>query len=391
MLWLQKKSGGDILSSFVHKVKNLTRKQWLVYFLFVLSLVTSIVVVGNNYSFYDRPIAKVTQTTLVETTAVTDRHGNKDTLFKQDLTAIIKNGANKGQPVHLKNEYSSSGAFDQEYRIGNELFVFIEDRSIDESKLTGIVTDVKRDKHALIIAWIFIFVLLVVGKKQGLFAIISFAINVLILSIALDFYVKYSNVNLLIISGICILLFTVISLLFVSGFNEKTYAAIVATLVATFTSLAITSLVLWILSDNGLRYEEMQFLTRPYRLIFISGLFIGSLGAIMDIAITLSSSIFALYEKDSHISIKALRASGMDIGRDIMGTITNILFLAYVCGSIPMLLLSFKNATPLGFTFSMNLSLEIARALSGGIGIVLTIPIGVYISLFFINRKKGLS
>ena len=391
MLWLQKKSGGDIVSSFVHNAKKLTRKQWLVYFLFVLSLVTSIVVVGNNYSFYDQPIAKVTQTTLVETTAVTDRHGNKDTLFKQDLTAIIKNGANKGQPVHLKNEYSSSGAFDQEYRIGNELFIFIEDRSIGESKLTGIVTDVKRDKHALIIAWIFILVLLVVGKKQGLFAIISFAINVLILSIALDFYVKYSNVNLLIISGICILLFTVISLLFVSGFNEKTYAAIVATLVATFTSLAITSFVLWILSDNGLRYEEMQFLTRPYRLIFISGLFIGSLGAIMDIAITLSSSIFALYEKDSHISIKALRASGMDIGRDIMGTITNILFLAYVCGSIPMLLLSFKNATPLGFTFSMNLSLEIARALSGGIGIVLTIPIGVYISLFFINRKKGLS
>lgn len=320
---------------------------------------------------------------------MTDRHGNKDTLFKQNITAVLKNGVEKGQQIHLINEFSSSGAYDQEYRTGNELFVSIDTNSADTPNLTGIITDVKRDKHALIIAWIFLFALLIVGRRQGLFAIISFVINVLILSFALDIYVKHSHISLLVICGVCILLFTVISLVFVSGFNEKTYSAIVATLIGTFASLAIAFFVFWITSDNGLRYEEMQFVTRPYRLVFIGGLFIGSLGAIMDIAITLSSSIFALYEKDQTLSIKALRDSGLDIGRDIMGTITNILFLAYICGSLPMLILAFKNATPLGFTFSMNLSLEVARALAGGIGIVLTIPIAVYTSIFFINRKKA--
>ena len=94
-------------------------------------------------------------------------------------------------------------------------------------------------------------------------------------------------------------------------------------------------------------------------------------------------------KKINDISIKALKTSGMEIGKDIMGTMTNILFFAYISGSIPMLILYLKNASPLGFTLSMNLSLEVARALAGGIGIVLTIPIGLYITIFFINRKKA--
>ena len=87
--------------------------------------------------------------------------------------------------------------------------------------------------------------------------------------------------------------------------------------------------------------------------------------------------------------VKALKKSGLEIGKDIMGTMTNILFFAYISGSIPVLILYLKNASPLSFTLSMNLSLELARALAGGIGIVLTIPIGLYTSIFFINRKKA--
>ena len=94
-------------------------------------------------------------------------------------------------------------------------------------------------------------------------------------------------------------------------------------------------------------------------------------------------------KKINDISIKALKTSGMEIGKDIMGTMTNILFFAYISGSIPMLILYFKNASSLGYTLSMNLSLEVARALAGGIGIVLTIPIGLYTTIFFINRKKA--
>src|SRR5699024_1226802 len=124
---------------------------------------------------------------------------------------------------------------------------------------------------------------------------------------------------------------------------------------------------------------------------FLAGLFIGSLGEVMDVSISISSAMFELYHKNNHISRDALKKSGFDIGRDIMGTMTNILFFAYISGSIPTLILYLKNHSQLGFTLSINLSLELARALAGGIGIVITIPIGLYTTLYFIERKRAKS
>ena len=73
----------------------------------------------------------------------------------------------------------------------------------------------------VMIAWIFIFTLLIIGKRQGLFSIISLGVNAVILSFALDLYVKHGSVSLLVVSGICALLFTIISLLLISGLNTK--------------------------------------------------------------------------------------------------------------------------------------------------------------------------
>ncbi|MFE8698773.1 YibE/F family protein [Cytobacillus sp. FJAT-53684] len=377
------------MNVLVNILKKLTYKQIIFYLILVLGFISSVLFVNHNYSFYDRSIAEVMKTNLEDTTEIMDIYDNEDKLFTQHIEAVLKNGEEKGQEIRLTNEFSSSGAYDQEYHVGDELFVSNISNTVENEGLTGTVTDVKRDKHVLLIAWIFIITLLIVGKRQGFFSIISLAVNALLLSFALDIYINNPEVSLLLICSVTVLLFTVVSMLFVNGFNEKTYAAIMATLAGTFVSLLIAYFVLWGTSENGLRYEEMQFLTRPYKMIFMAGLLIGSLGAVMDVAITMSSSIFALYDQNNKITVKALKASGIDIGKDIMGTITNILFFAYISGSIPILILYFKNASPLGFTLSMNLSLELARALVGGIGIVLTIPIGLYTSIFFVNRKRA--
>src|SRR5690625_2850596 len=205
------------------------------------------------------------------------------------------------------NEYSLSGAYDYEYQVGHELFVSIDQMKDENNKLTGDIRDLKRDKYIVIITWIFIIVLLAVGKKQGLFASISLALNLIILSYALDINVK-TGFNLLLICIFAVIIFTVLSLLLVNGFNEKTYAAIISTLLGTFSALLITWFVMIVTNEKGLHYEEMQFLTRPYKLVFMAGLFIGSLGAVMDVAITMSASIFELYEKNNYISINKLKS-----------------------------------------------------------------------------------
>ncbi|CAM3874782.1 YibE/F family protein [Mesobacillus thioparans] len=374
------------LSNLFNKVSY---KQILFVALFVLLIAATIIFVHHNYFLYDRTIVKVVETELVEKTEVENSLGNKDYLFTQRITAEIKNGDEKGNPIFLMNEFSNSKAYDHEFEAGDELFVDIDSTSVDTGELQGTIKDVKRDKYLLYVAWVFVLVLLMVGRKQGILSIISLVINAIILSYALDIYLSHPHWSLLLICSLAVVLFTVISLLLVNGFNEKTYAAVIATLLGTFASLFIVWLVLWGTSEKGLRYEELQFITRPYKMVFLSGLFLGSLGAIMDVAITMSSSIFHMFEKNNNIPVKALIKSGMEIGKDIMGTMTNILFFVYVSGSIPILILYFKNGSPLGYSLSMNLSLEMARALAGGIGIVLTIPIGLYVTIFFINRKRA--
>ncbi|MGM0898191.1 MAG: YibE/F family protein [Bacillota bacterium] len=370
-------------------LKNMTAVQLSMYAVLLISFIGSMYFINFNYGFYDQPIVKITEAVIEDTQELSDIYGNEDALYTQQLTGEIQNGEYEGQTIELDNEYSLSGANDHEYRVGQDLFVYIDEAAGDGEALSGTIDNVKRDKYVVALTWIFIFVLLIIGKRQGFYSIVSLALNAVILSYALDIYIRTENASLLLIASISILLFTVTSLLLVNGFNEKTYAAIVSTTLGVFVALLLAYFAIWTSGGNGLNYEEMQFLSRPYEVVFMAGLFIGSLGAVMDVGITMSASIFTLYEKDPDISIEAMKTSGIEIGKDIMGTMTNILFFVYLSGSIPMLLLYLSNGAGWPFAFSINLSLELARALAGGLGIVLTIPIGIYTSIFFIKRKRA--
>lgn len=339
-------------------------KKWLVAMLVLLSAL-SIYGVYHNHALYDDTIVKVAHTTVIETTAL-----ENDKLYTQKIIATDQAGTS----YHLTNTYSDSRAFDQKYQRGDELF-------IADAHILG----VKRDKYVVIAAWLFIFMLVAVGRKQGVYSIVGFAINVAILFATITIYVKYEHVNLLVVSALAVVLFTVVSVVMVTGRSQKTLAALLATLLGTAIAFGIAAIAMWATKQQGLHYEEMQFLTRPYHTVFLAGLLIGSLGAVMDVAITMTSALFSMQHTATLAEIKQ---SGQEIGKDIMGTITNILFFAYVSGSIPMLLLYFKNGLPFGYTLAMNLSLEVARALAGGIGVVSTIPISLYLSLWLMQRKQ---
>ncbi|WP_264467341.1 YibE/F family protein [Priestia aryabhattai] len=89
----------------------------------------------------------------------------------------------------------------------------------------------------VIIVGLFILTLLAIGKKQGFYSIISLFINIILLIGALNIYVLYNRVSLLAISNIAVVIFTIVSLLLVSGKQEKTYVSIISTLLGTFLSL----------------------------------------------------------------------------------------------------------------------------------------------------------
>ncbi len=180
-----------------------------------------------------------------------------------------------------------------------------------------------------------------------------------------------------------------------SGINEKTMSAILGTLIGVLLSATIAYMVGTMASLTGLNSEEsamLLYLPGEVDLnlqgILFAGIVIGTLGAVMDVSMSISSSMHEIKSIKPDITIKELMESGMNVGRDIMGTMTNTLILAYTGASLPILMIfTAYNST---MTDVLNLDViatEIIRAITGSIGIVLTIPITAAIAGIFLGRR----
>lgn len=344
-----------------------------------LCILLSLFFVNHNESFYQQTIAIVIKAEQIQNKETDVRNS----VYNQRLLLQIANGEKKGRTLELDNQYTKTGAYDYQYKTGDKVFLSLKD--ISDQKLAGIITGIKRDQYMLLTVWFFLIFIILIGKKKGFLSALILVVNIIVFYYTLDLY--RSGVNLLLLCCILAVAFTVCLMLIVSGNNKKTYAAIISTITGTFSSFLLAWTVMMLNHENGIRYEEMQFITRPIYPVFMSELLMGSLGAIMDISITMTSSIYELYDHNHAITKKALVTSGKEIGRDIIGTMCNVLLFAYVSGSIPMILLYIKNGMPVFNAFYYNLSMELVRALTGSIGIVLTIPISLYTSIFFLRGE----
>lgn len=365
----------------------LVRKKALFLILFAALLGMLTMFSYNNYAWYEEPIAKIIAAEAVGTDETIGANRESYPVYNQKLTAVLMNGESKGEQIVIENNYSDSLAYSQMYRSGDEIFLSLSES--DTGAVTGKIVGEKRDKYVVLFGSLFLFVLVAVAGKKGLLSLVSIAGNILLFSVALDSYEIADNAQLLRISSAAVIGWTVLTLLLVSGRNRKTYAAIVSTMIGTFMTLIIAYGVIALTNGQGLRYEEMQFVTHYPQRIFLSSILIGSLGAVMDVAITMTAAIQELYEKDPAISARALFQSGREIGKDIMGTMANVLLFAYVSGAIPTLVFYLENGSDVFHTFSMQLSLEITRALAGSIGIVLTVPLAMFTAVRLIPKKAG--
>lgn len=359
------------------------KKFTICYGILILVSLIAIIFTYNNHSFYKDPIAKITNIKEKYVTTEHQNYGFKDEIYLQTIEATILNGKHKDKTITIKNEYYKSETYTQRYNKNDEIFI-----SINESKSKIINTHIegyKRDKYIVILVVSFILVIILVGQLKGFLSIISLIINIVLFNTIV--YLNTKNISLPLLSYIVAIIFSSICLTLVSGFNKKTLSAIISSIVGVTITMLISLLVINISNYEGLRFENMELLTRPYEGIFISEIILGGLGAIMDIAISISSSLNELLLKDPKISKKQLIKSGFNIGRDIMSTMINVLFFTYICSIIPNLTILFRNGVNLGTLINDYISLEMTRALTGAIGITITIPIAIYITVLMYKRR----
>ena len=311
-------------------------------------------------------------------------NGENEKYYDQTITAKIINGDDKGKEITLYNTFTESGVNDEKYGKGDQLMV-----SIDSSGKSGSIMGKKRDTYVALFVVMFTLMLILVSHKHGIVILVSFIINIVLMFFALILYDSYAHI--LRITTLLMVVFSIITLIFAGGLHRKTWIAILSTIITVFLCWGI-----YLITRNTserIPYEMMDYIVNPKDLadLFLAGTIMGSLGAIMDVSISISAGVSEVVAKTENITAAALIKSIREMGYDIMGTMITVLIFTYLGGTIPILIIKIKNGYTLYHLVRFQLMFELICFLIGAIGIVLAIPVSGFLSALLYGKflRKG--
>lgn len=313
---------------------------------------------------------------------------------KQKVQVKVLTGQFKGTVQTLDNMLTGNPAYDISLNKGDKVVLHLDAKNAEVNSVDDVdffIADVKRDYSLEAFAALFMILLVIIGKKKGVFSLVS-----IIATISLMFFVLVPlilhGVNPVVSAVVVGILSTIITIYLVGGFNSKSSAAIIGTGLSLIFAGGMSLAAIWMARLTGFAGEESMFLysTRPdlsFKGILAASMIIAALGALMDTGVSIASSVNEIYETDKKLPVNQLFKSGMNIGKDIIGTMSNTLILVYLGSALPLVLLS--NNIDLQKFFNLNqVATEILSALIGSISILACVPLTAIIAAYLIKRQK---
>ena len=340
-------------------------------------------VYAGEYSI-DQEIVSPVRAKVMRIITDTEEELGRDTgvfMTFQTLEVEIRQGIYKGQILQIENVVDKHSAYNFLIRSGDQVLVLIEQ---DESGAVvgGHVYEFVRDQYLWYVGVLFIVLLLLIGGRKGFKSLITLIFTgIAIVKIMIPMILAgASPVWISIISAIIITIFT---FLLVSGWNRKTLCAVIGTSGGVIAAGIISFIMADLANLTGLGMEEAQMLkfipqqtNFDFKGILLAGIILGALGAAMDVSMSIASAIEEIRKARPDMGKKELFKAGMNVGRDIMGTMSNTLILAYVGTSIPLMLLFLAYDVPLIDILNRDMvASEVVRSLAGSIGLFLTVPL----------------
>ena len=186
---------------------------------------------------------------------------------------------------------------------------------------------------------------------------------------------------------VCVLS-TAVCFLLLDGINRKTVSAVAGTICGIILASFAASIAGTMASLNGYNMQEAESLLLQIgsdRIqidgLLAAGIMISALGAVMDIAISISSSVYEIYQANPKVNFTGLFRSGINVGRDAMGTMANTLIFAFVGSALNMLVLIYSYGIPFSQLINTDLiGIEIMQGIAASLGVVLTVPLVTLIS-----------
>ena len=312
---------------------------------------------------------------------------------RQTIEVELLSGDHAGQQFRIVN--TMSRFHNHHATEGMELLVSVMEGEV------GIVSHVDVFGHSratflYIFIGLFLLILLIVGRKKGLYSAISLVFTlVMVVFFMIPLILRgHSPVFFAVITAG---LTTVFSIFMVSDMSRKSLAAIGGTLVGVASAGVVSILASRFAHISGMQLEhaeELIFHAQQGAQIQIpsllsAGVIIAALGAVMDVGMSISSAVFEIREANPKMEMKKLYKSGMNIGGDIMGTMSNTLILAFAGTSITVIAIIALYQLPYLQFINLNLlAIEIVQGLSASIGLILTVPVTALLAAMLASNNK---
>ena len=308
----------------------------------------------------------------------------KDT--DQSLKAEILEGTQKGQTIIVDNDRVILNP-------GDIFYLTIDVSSVDGS-VSYFVSDAYRLPWLEGLVGLFIFCVLIFGGKQGFRGLIALAISFLAIGYILfpGILNGYSPVLMSIgVASVMIILGSYIT----HGFNKVTTSAVIGMVVTIIVTGLLAYVSIHGAKLTGFANDESVSLnmntngTIDFVGLLLGGIIIGLLGVLYDAAIGQAVAVDELSHVGPHLPRVVIFRRALRMGREHIGALVNILAIAYVGASLPLLLLFYQSSANFGMTVNSEIfATEIVRAMVGSIGLILAVPVTTLIAVLMLMKKK---
>lgn len=328
--------------------------------------------------------------------SIVQDHEQAGDIYIGDQTVQLKllTGDHAGETVQATS--SSAYLYGVHCTVGMKVIAIVSESG---GELVTSVYGYNRRPALYAIVGLFLLSILIIGGKRGLYAVIGLLFT--FVSIIWFFLpALYRGWSPILAAIVVVILTTLVTMYLVGGFTAKATVAVIGTVLGVLAAgvLAwifgkVTHVTGYNVSDiENLIYVQEETGIQVGELLF-AGILIAALGAVMDVSMSISSTLQELYDQNPTMTARQLFRSGMTVGRDMMGTMSNTLILAFVGGSINTIVMFYAyDYEYLQLINLFDMAIEIMQGISASMGVILTVPLVSFIGAWMIaNRRRDIS
>lgn len=315
------------------------------------------------------------------------------TVGEQICQVVPTKGPLKGKILEGTNLLMGKMESDKLFVSGDKALAAINSDG-NQVLFVNLIDHYRIDKIIWLVA-LFVLFLIAFAGWTGVRSFLSFGITVLsIWKWLIPAFLNGYNPIFLTVSLVSLL--TIIIIVFVYGLDRRSVAAILGTLAGLIATvlLAYGGLHLFKIHGAVMAYSETLIYSGYAHLdlsaLFIASIFLAACGAMMDVAVDITSAVHEVAISAPHYTKKELIQSGMNVGRSVMGTMTTTLLFAYSGSALGLFMVFMAQGTPMVNILNLNyVSAEILHTLAGSIGLVTVAPFTAFFSGILLGEKQS--